>query len=129
MELRLIPVMAFAAASLLAVKAVSIAQFDGRLPFQAATKAAEHPPFNETELAAIDETDPGITGSVPESKDKEKTQKGEIDDSDVIDYKVDSDQKGNLTSVTITNYREKERLNEIFNTATWVFSRMLEKGN
>ena len=63
------------------------------------------------------------------SKDKEKTQKGEIDDSDVIDYKVDSDQKGNLTSVTITNYREKERLNEIFNTATWVFSRMLEKGN
>jgi flagellar motility protein MotE (MotC chaperone) len=73
MELRLIPVMAFAAASLLAVKAVSIAQFDGRLPFQAATKAAEHPPFNETELAAIDETDPDITGSVPESKDKEKS--------------------------------------------------------
>lgn len=63
------------------------------------------------------------------SKDKEKTQKGEIDDSEVIDYKVDSDQNGNLTSVTITNYREKERLNEIFNTATWVFSRMLEKGN
>jgi hypothetical protein len=62
-------------------------------------------------------------------KDKEKNQKGEINDSEVIDYKVDSDQYGNLTSVTITNYREKERLNEIFNTATWVFSRMLEKGN
>jgi hypothetical protein len=63
------------------------------------------------------------------SKDKEKNQKGEINDSEVIDYKVDSDENGNLTSVTITNYREKERLNEIFNTATWVFSRMLEKGN
>jgi hypothetical protein len=63
------------------------------------------------------------------SKDKEKNQKGEINDSEVIDYKVDSDVNGNLTSVTITNYREKERLNEIFNTATWVFSRMLEKGN
>jgi hypothetical protein len=63
------------------------------------------------------------------TKDKEKNQKGEIYASEVIDYKVDSDQDGNLNSVTITNYREKERLNEIFNTATWVFSRMLEKGN
>jgi flagellar motility protein MotE (MotC chaperone) len=76
MELRLIPVMAFAAASLLAVKVVSSAQFDGRLPFQAAMKA-EHPPFSETELAAIDETDPDITGSVPESKDKEKSAEKE----------------------------------------------------
>jgi hypothetical protein len=63
------------------------------------------------------------------TKDKEKNQKGEINASEVIDYKVDSDQDGNLSSVTITNYREKERLNEIFNTATWVFTRMLEKGN
>lgn len=63
------------------------------------------------------------------TKDKEKNQKGEINASEVIDYKVDSDQDGNLSSVIITNYREKERLNEIFNTATWVFSRMLEKGN
>lgn len=71
MELRLIPVMAFAAASLLAVKVVSIVQFDGRLPFQAAMKA-EHPPFSETELAAIDEAEPEITGSVPEPKDKKE---------------------------------------------------------
>ncbi|CAN5561306.1 hypothetical protein BH18THE1_BH18THE1_13910 [soil metagenome] len=63
------------------------------------------------------------------TKDNEKNQKGEINASEVIDYKVDSDQDGNLNSVTITNYREKERLNEIFNTATWVFSRMLDKGN
>jgi hypothetical protein len=63
------------------------------------------------------------------TKDKEKNQKGEINASEVIDYNVDSDQDGNLSSITITNYREKERLNEIFNTATWVFSRMLEKGN
>ena len=63
------------------------------------------------------------------AKDNEKIQKGEIHDSEVIDFKIDSDQDGNLSSVTITNYREKERLNEIFNTATWVFSRMLEKGN
>jgi len=62
------------------------------------------------------------------SKDKEKIQKGEIDESEIIDYKVDNDENGKINSVTISNYRERERLNEIFNTATWVFTRMLEKG-
>lgn len=62
------------------------------------------------------------------SKDKEKIQKGEIDESEIIDYKVDNDEDGKIRSVTISNYRERERLNEIFNTATWVFTRMLEKG-
>lgn len=62
------------------------------------------------------------------SKDKEKIQKGEIDESEIIDYKVDNDENGRINSVTISNYRERERLNEIFNTATWVFTRMLEKG-
>lgn len=61
-------------------------------------------------------------------KDKEKIQKGEIDESEIIDYKVDNDENGKINSVTIFNYRERERLNEIFNTATWVFTRMLEKG-
>ncbi|HEX2305101.1 MAG TPA: hypothetical protein VHH33_02330 [Nitrososphaeraceae archaeon] len=63
------------------------------------------------------------------TKDKEKIQKGEINSSEIIDYKVEDDQNGNIKSITISNYREKERLNEIFNTATWVFTRMLEKGN
>lgn len=62
------------------------------------------------------------------SKDKEKIQKGEIDESEIIDYKVDNDENGRINSVTISNYRERERLNEIFNIATWVFTRMLEKG-
>ncbi len=61
-------------------------------------------------------------------KDKEKIQKGEIDESEIIDYKVDNDENGRINSVMISNYRERERLNEIFNTATWVFTRMLEKG-
>ena len=62
------------------------------------------------------------------SKDKEKIQKGEIDESEIINYKVDNDENGKIKSVTISNYGERERLNEIFNTATWVFTRMLEKG-
>jgi hypothetical protein len=61
-------------------------------------------------------------------KDREKIQKGEIDESEIIDYKVDNNENGKINSVTISNYRERERLNEIFNTATWVFTRMLEKG-
>ena len=63
------------------------------------------------------------------AKDREKVQKGEITESEIIDYKIDSDKDGNIKSITVSNYREKERLNEIFNTATWVFTRMLEKGN
>lgn len=62
-------------------------------------------------------------------KDREKVQKGELIESEIIDYKVDNDENGKINSVLISNYGESERLNEIFNTATWVFSRMLEKGN
>lgn len=63
------------------------------------------------------------------TKDKEKVQKGELGESEIIDFKVDNDEDGKINSVMISNYRERERLNEIFNTATWVFTRMLEKGN
>ena len=62
-------------------------------------------------------------------KDREKVQKGELIESEIIDYKVDSEENGKIKSVMISNYGERERLNEIFNTATWVFTRMLEKGN
>jgi len=63
------------------------------------------------------------------TKDKEKIQKGEINEFEILEYEVNSDENGKIKSVTISNYREKERLNEILNTATWVFTRMLEKGN
>jgi hypothetical protein len=63
------------------------------------------------------------------TKDREKFQKGEINESQIIEYKIDTDEHGDITSITVSNYRERERLNEIFNTATWVLTRMLEKGN
>ena len=62
-------------------------------------------------------------------KDREKVQKGELIESEIIDYRVDNEENGKINSVMISNYGERERLNEIFNTATWVFTRMLEKGN
>jgi len=63
------------------------------------------------------------------TKDREKFEKGEINESQMIEYKVDTGENGDIRSITVSNYRERERLNEIFNTATWVFTRMLEKGN
>ena len=63
------------------------------------------------------------------TKDREKFQKGEINESQIIKYKIDTDEHGDIRSITVSNYRERERLNEIFNTATWVLTRMLEKGN
>jgi flagellar motility protein MotE (MotC chaperone) len=66
MELRLIPVVAFAAASLLAVKTISIAQLDGRLPFEVAE--APSTPLGEVELAAVD-NDGDITGSTSAPKE------------------------------------------------------------
>ncbi|MGH9923484.1 MAG: hypothetical protein ACRD38_12100, partial [Nitrososphaerales archaeon] len=59
-------------------------------------------------------------------KDQERVDKGELKTDEIIDYRVEDDD-GTIRKIVISNYREKERLNEIINTATWVFTRMLEK--
>jgi hypothetical protein len=46
--------------------------------------------------------------------------------SDALTYSVE-ESNGQIKRITINNYRDKERLGEIFNTSTWVFTRMLEK--
>jgi hypothetical protein len=61
------------------------------------------------------------------SKDAEKVAQGALAESGAMSYKVDEDTGGIIKKITITNYREKERMTEIFNTAAWVFTRMLEK--
>jgi flagellar motility protein MotE (MotC chaperone) len=63
MELRLIPVVTFAAASLLAVKVASLVHFDGHLPFE--TVFGGEP---GRELAAAGGDDVEITGSAPTEK-------------------------------------------------------------
>ena len=64
MELRLIPVVTFAAASLLAVKAVSLVHFDGRLPFETVFSSDKW-----RELAALGGDEADITGSAPAPKE------------------------------------------------------------
>jgi hypothetical protein len=63
------------------------------------------------------------------SKDIEKVKQGQLSDIDVITFNtIPKDNNENiLKKIEIKNYKDKERINEIFNTVAWVFTRMLEK--
>jgi hypothetical protein len=68
------------------------------------------------------------------NKDAEKVSQGTLGESDALNYKVEEDDddsggssSGIIKRIVINKYREKERLQEIFNTSAWVFTRMLEK--
>jgi len=60
-----------------------------------------------------------------ENKDNLEVQKGSISEDAVINCIINKD--GNkIREILIKNYRERERVNEIINTASWSFSRMIE---
>jgi len=66
------------------------------------------------------------------SKDAEKVSQGALRESDALNYKIEEDYSGGggsgiIKRIVINKYREKDRLQEIFNTSAWVFTRMLEK--
>lgn len=67
------------------------------------------------------------------SKDAEKVSQGALGESDALNYRIEEDDEsgggssGIIKRIVINKYREKERLQEIFNTSAWVFTRMLEK--
>jgi hypothetical protein len=63
------------------------------------------------------------------SKDLDKVKQGQIDTVNIIAYNtISKDNNDNIIKkIEIKNYRDKERVNEIFNTVAWVFTRMLEK--
>jgi len=67
------------------------------------------------------------------NKDAEKVSQGALSESDTLNYKVEEDDSGGggsssiIKRIVINRYREKDRLQEIFNTSAWVFTRMLEK--
>lgn len=62
------------------------------------------------------------------SKDAEKVSQGALGESDALNYRVEEDDgSGGIKRIVINKYREKDRLQEIFNTSAWVFTRMLEK--
>jgi hypothetical protein len=82
---------------------------------------ANTPPFRSFFLNRILE---GMKG-----KDAEKVNQGALKESDALNYKVEEEDDGSgiIKRIVINNYREKDRLQEIFNTSAWVFTRMLEK--
>jgi light-regulated signal transduction histidine kinase (bacteriophytochrome) len=60
-------------------------------------------------------------------KDGEKLRQMQIKESEALNYHIEEDENSIIRKIRIDNYRDKERLNEIFNTCAWVFSRMIEK--
>jgi hypothetical protein len=61
------------------------------------------------------------------NKDAEKVSQGALGETDTLNYKIEEDGSGIIKQIVINKYREKDRLQEIFNTSAWVFTRMLEK--
>ncbi|HXQ92012.1 MAG TPA: hypothetical protein VN739_03335, partial [Nitrososphaerales archaeon] len=61
-----------------------------------------------------------------ESKDQELVSTGKLDSQQALKFTIE-ESDGNISKVTIENYREKVRLNEILSTINWAFTRMLEK--
>src|SRR5688572_30554991 len=57
---------------------------------------------------------------------KSKDASQGVKEPDALNYKIEED-NGTIKRVVINNYRDKDRLQEIFNTSAWVFTRMLEK--
>jgi hypothetical protein len=88
------------------------------VPAQGITLNVNTPPFRSFFLNRI------LDGM--KNKDAEKITQGSLKASDALTYRVEDD-NGNIRRIMINNYRDKERLQEIFNTSTWVFTRMLEK--
>jgi len=60
-----------------------------------------------------------------ESKDNLDVQNGKISEGAVINCIINKD-GSKIREILIKNYRERERVNEIINTASWSFSRMIE---
>jgi hypothetical protein len=59
-------------------------------------------------------------------KDSVEAENGKIQKESVIDYIINKN-GSDIREIIIRNYRQKERVNEIINTAGWSLTRMLEK--
>ncbi len=61
-------------------------------------------------------------------KDSAEADNGKIQKESIIDYVINKN-GSNIREIIIKNYRQKERVNEIINTAGWSLTRMLENTN
>jgi hypothetical protein len=58
-------------------------------------------------------------------KDSADVSSGKIQKESVIEYIINKN-GSNIREIIIKNYKQKERVNEIINTAGWSLTRMLE---
>ena len=58
-------------------------------------------------------------------KDVRQVESGEIKKDDIINCVINND-GSKIREIIIKNYRQKERVDEIINTATWSLTRMIE---
>jgi hypothetical protein len=58
--------------------------------------------------------------------DLDLISKGKLEKDAELRFEVE-ESDGTIAKLTVENYREKARLNEILSTVSWTFSRMLEK--
>ena len=82
--------------------------------------SADTPPFKSFFLDRI-------IGEM-KKKDSVEAENGKIQKESIIDYIVNKS-GSNLREIIIKNYRQKERVNELINTAGWSLTRMLENIN
>lgn len=61
-------------------------------------------------------------------RDSEEAETGRIQNDSVIDLILNKN-GSNLREIIVKNYKQKERVNEIINTAGWSLTRMLENAN
>jgi len=87
-------------------------------PVPGVTLKSETPPFKSFLLGKI------LAGM--KSTDDESVSRGRLKKGEELSYTL-SEKGGKIAALVVENYREKERLNEILNTVSWTFSRMLEK--
>jgi len=79
---------------------------------------ADTPPFRSFLLGKI------LAGM--KVADEDSVTKGRLKKGEELKYSL-SEKGGRISALVVENYREKERMNEILNTVSWTFSRMLEK--
>ena len=61
-------------------------------------------------------------------KDSVAVENGKIQKESIIDYIINKN-GSDIREIIIKNYRQKERVNELINTAGWSLTRMLENIN
>ena len=78
---------------------------------------ADTPPFKSFFLDRI-------VGEM-KKKDSVEVENGKIQKESIIDYMINKN-GADIREIIIKNYRQKERVNELINTAGWSLTRMLE---